>query len=313
MSGVIATSSWAKALWPGVNTWYGDAYNQYPVEWDKLFEKQTSRKAFEEIVGGSYFGLASVKSEGAPITYDSSRQGFTSRFNHVVYALGFVITREVYDDDQYDVVGKQKASSLAFSMRQTKEILAANVYNRAFSTSYTGGDGASLIASAASSSVGGSASAPNIAGGTYTNGPATAVDLSEAALEQACIDIASMTNDRGLRIAVRPQTLIIPKEQMFEVKRILQTDGRPGTDLNDLNALKTMGMIPNVVVNHYLTDTDAWFIKTDVKNGLIYFERDGDSFGMDEDFDTENAKYKARARYSFGWADRRSIYGSPGA
>ena len=294
----------------GVNAWYGDAYNQYPVEWDKLFEKQTSRKAFEEIVGGSYFGLASVKNEGAPITYDTSRQGFTHRFSHVVYASGFIITREVYDDDQYDVVGKQKAQSLAFSMRQTKEIVGANVYNRAFNTSYRGSDGATLIASAGG---GGDATAPNIAGGTYTNGVSVATDLSEAALEQACIDIAGYTNDRGLRIAVRPQTLIIPKELMFEAKRILNTDGRPGTDNNDLNALKTMGMIPEVVVNHYLTDTDAWFIRTDVKNGMLYFERDGDSFAMDEDFDTENAKYKARARYSFGFADRRALYGSPGA
>lgn len=307
--GVITTSSFAKALWPGVNTWYGDAYKQYPVEWDQLFEKNTSRRAFEEDVGGSYFGLASVKSEGAPVTYDTSRQGFTSRYNHVVYALGFIITREIYEDDLYDVVGKQKASALAFSMRQTKEIIAANVYNRAFNTSYVGGDAATLIACAA----GGSASAPNIAGGTYTNGPSVAVDLSEAALEQACIDIAGFTNDRGLRIAVRPQALVIPKELMFEVKRILGTEGRVGTDLNDLNAIKTMGMIPKVIVNHYLTDTDAWFIRTDVANGLKYFERRGDEFGMDEDFDTENAKYKATSRYSFGWTDRRAIYGSPGA
>lgn len=307
---VITTSNFAKALWPGVKAWYGDAYDQFPVEYTKLFNTETSRKAFEEIVGGSYFGLASVKTEGAPITYDSSRQGFTSRFNHVVYALGFIITREIYDDDQYDVVGKQKASALAFSMRQTKEIVGANVYNRAFSTSYLGGDGASLIASAGG---GGSASHPNVAGGTWTNGVATAADLSEAALEQACIDIAGFTNDRGLKIAVRPKSLIIPKELMFEAQRILKTDGRVGTDLNDLNAIKTMGMIPEIVVNHYLTDTDAWFIRTDVANGLIYFERNGDEFGMDEDFDTENAKYKARGRYSFGWADPRAVYGSPGA
>ena len=308
--GVITTSSFAKALWPGVNQWYGDAYNQYPVEWDKLFEKNTSRKAFEEDVGGSYFGLASVKNEGAPITYDSSRQGFTSRYNHVVYALGFIITREIVEDDLYDVVGKQKASSLAFSMRQTKEIIAANVYNRAFNTSYTGGDGATLIASAGG---GGSATAPNIAGGTYTNGVAVATDLSEAALEQACIDIADFKNDRGLKIAVRPRKLVIPKELMFEASRILKTEGRVGTDNNDLNAIKTMGMIPDVAVNHYFTDTDAWFILTDVKDGLKYFERRADEFGMDEDFDTENAKYKATARYSFGWTDRRGIYGSPGA
>lgn len=309
-AGIITTSSFAKALWPGVNKWYGDAYNEYSTEWDKLFEKNTSRRAFEEDVGVSGFGLAVTKNEGAPITYDSSRQGFTSRYNHVVYALGFIITREAFEDDLYDVVGKQKARSLAFSMRQTKEIVAANVYNRAFNTSYTGGDGATLIASAGG---GGSASAPNVAGGTYTNGVATAADLSEAALEQACIDIAGFTNDRGLKIAVRPRKLVIPKELMFEAQRILKTEGRVGTDLNDLNAIKTMGMIPEIVTNHYLTDTDAWFILTDVKDGLKYFERRADEFGMDEDFDTENAKYKATARYSFGWTDRRGIYGSPGA
>ena len=309
MSGIITTSSFAKALWPGVNQWYGEAYNQYPVEWDKLFEKNTSRRAFEEDVGASYFGLAAQNTEGAPITFDTSRQGFTSRYNHVVYALGFIITRETVEDDLYDVVGKQKAQSLAFSMRQTKEIIAANVFNRAWNTTYVGGDGATLICSAGTT---GSASAPNIAGGTYTNGPAAPVDLSEAALEQACIDIAGFTNDRGLRIAVRPRKLIIPRELTFDAKRILQTDGRVGTDLNDLNALKVMGMIPEVVVNHYLTDTDAWFILTDVKNGLKYFERRADEFAMDEDFDTENAKYKATSRYSFGWTDRRAIYGSPG-
>lgn len=310
MTGIVNTGSFAKALWPGVNTWYGDAYNQYPVEWDKLFEKNTSRKAFEEDVGGSYFSLAVVKAEGAPVSFDSSRQGFTSRYNHVVYALGFIITREIYDDDQYDVVGKLKAQSLAFSMRQTKEIVGANVYNRAFNIAYTGGDGATLIASAGG---GGSASHPNIAGGTFTNGVAAAVDLSEASLEQAVIDIAGFTNDRGLKIAVRPKTLIIPKELMFEATRILKADGRTGTDLNDPNALKTMGMIPEVVVNHYLVDPDAWFLRTDVQNGLKYFERNGDEFTMDEDFETENAKYKARARYSFGWTDPRAIYGSPGA
>ena len=306
---VINSSSFAKALWPGVNTWYGEAYNQYPVEWDKLFEKSTSRKAFEEDVGTSHFGLAVAKSEGSPVTYDAARQGFTSRYQHVVYALGFIITREAFDDDQYDVVGKLKAQSLAFSMRQTKEIVAANIINRAFSTSYLGGDGASLIASAGG---GGSPSHPNVAGGTYTNGVATAIDLSEAALEQACIDIADFKNDRGLKIAVRPRKLVIPKELMFEAHRILKTDGQVYSADNTLNAIKTMGMIPEVVVNHYLTDTDAWFILTDVKNGLKYFERNGDEFTMDEDWDTENAKYKARARYSFGWTDPRGIYASPG-
>lgn len=307
---VITTSSFAKALWPGVNKWYGDAYNEFSPQWDKLFEKHTSRRAWEEDVGVSMFGLPSVKAEGAGIAYDSSRQGFTSRYNHVVYALGFIVTREAVDDDLYDVVGKQKAKSLAFSMRQNKEIIAANIYNRAFSTSYTGGDGASLIASAGG---GGSSSHPNVAGGTWTNGVATASDLSEAALEQAVIDIRGFTNDRGLKVQAKPTKLIIPKELMFEATRILKTDGQVYSADNTLNAIKTMGVIPEIIVNDYLTDTDAWFIKTNVQDGLKYFERDGDSFGMDEDFDTENAKYKARSRFSFGWTDPRAIYGSPGA
>lgn len=302
--GIINTSSFAKSLWPGVNAWYGQAYSEYVPEWDKLFDKNTSRKAFEEDVGGSYFGLAPVKSEGAPISYDTARQGFTSRYNHVVYALGFIITREIYEDDQYDVVGKLKAQSLAFSMRQTKEIVAANVYNRAFAGSgYLGGDGKTLVA----------ADHPNIAGGTWSNAPTTMVDLSEAALEQAYIDIAGFTNDRGLLIKVLPKSLHIPRQLMFEAKRILGSDGRVGTDNNDLNALKTMGIIPNVYVNHFLTDQDAWFLRTDVQNGMKLFERRADEFDMDEDFDTENAKYKATARYSVGWSDPRAVYGSAGA
>jgi len=309
MSGVITTSSFAKSLFPGVNKWYGDKYNEWPVEWDKLFEKNTSKRPWEEDVGISGMGLLSQKAEGAGITYDSSRQGFTTRYNHVVYASGFIVTREAYEDDLYDVVGKQKAQGLAFSVRQTKEIIAANVYNRAFNTSYTGGDGSTLIASAGQ----GSASHPLVAGGTFTNGSSVAVDLSEAALEQAVIDIASFVSDRGLKIAVRPQALIIPKELMFEADRILHSTGRVGTDNNDKNSLMSMGMIPTIVVNHYLTDTDAWFIRTNAENGMKYFERRGDEFTTDDDFDTENAKYKVTFRCSFGWTDPRGIYGSQGA
>jgi len=305
----ITTTSFAKALWPGVNKWYGDAYSEFPVEFDKLFDKFSSKRSFEEDVGVSGLGLLSVKAEGAPITYDTSRQGFTTRYQHVTYASGFIVTREAYEDDLYDVVGKQKAQSLAFSMRQTKEILAANVYNRAFNTSYTGGDGSTLIACAA----GGSASHPNVAGGTWTNGPSVAVDLSEAALEQAHIDIAGFTNDRGLKIAVRPMKLVIPKELMFEASRILKGEWQVNSAERNINALKTMGMVPEIVVNHYLTDTDAWFLRTDVKDGMKYFERRGDEFGTDDDFDTENAKYKATFRVSFGWTDARGLYGSPGA
>lgn len=300
---VINSGSFAKALWPGVNAWYGKSYDEYPQEWDKLFDKYTSSRAFEEDVGISSFGLAVVKPEGAAVSYDSEKQGFITRYQHVVYALGFIITREMMDDDQYDIVGQKKAQGLAFSMRQTKEIVAANVYNRAFNSSYTGGDGVAMISSAH----------PTIAGGTYSNQIATAADLSEAALEQACIDIAGFTNDRGLLIGVRPESLVISRYMPFEAKRILETTGRVGTDNNDLNAIKDMGMIPKVVVNHYLTDADAWFIRTNVKDGLKYFERRADSFDMDNDWDTENAKFKATARYAFGWTDPRAIYGSAGA
>lgn len=298
--GVITSGSFAKALWPGVNAWYGKSYNDYATEWDKLFDKNTSSKAYEEDVGLSSLGLAAVKAEGAPITYDSERQGFTTRYNHVVYALGFIITREAYEDDQYDVVGKKKANALARSMRQTKEIVGANVYNRATTSGYTGGDGVVLL----------SASHVNVAGGTYSN--IQSADLSEAALEQAFIDIEGFTDDRGLIIAAKPKSLIIPRQLRFEANRILKSDGRVGTDNNDTNALKDSGLFTNIVVNHYLTDADAWFIRTDVPEGMKYFERRGDAFEMDNDFDTENAKFKASGRYSFGWSDPRGLYGSMG-
>lgn len=302
-AGIITSSSFAKLLWPGLNAIYGKTYKDYPTEWEKLFEKNTSDRAYEEDVGLSSFGLASVKNEGAPITYDTERQGFTSRYNHVVYALGFIITREIYEDDQYGKVGAQKAKALARSMRQTKEIVAANIYNRATTAGYTGGDGATLL----------STSHANVAGGTFSNRMAVDSDLSEAALEQAVIDIAGFRDDRGLLIAAKPKKLVIPYQLQFEASRILNTDGRVGTDLNDINAVKSAGLFNEVVTNHYLTDPDAWFILTDVQDGLKYFERRGDQFEMDNDFDTENAKYKATARYSFGWSDPRAIYGSPGA
>ena len=304
MAGIINTGSFAKALWPGVNAWYGKAYDEYPVEWDKLFEKFTSRKNYEQDVGISSFGLAKVKPEGAPIEYDSENQAFTTTYTHTVYALGFIITREIMDDDLYDVVGQRKAQGLAFSMRQTKEVIGANVYNLAFSGGPTYGDGVSMINSAH----------PNVAGGTSSNTLATAADLSEAALEQACIDISLFTNDRGLRIAVTPELLIIPPQLDFEAARILKSQGRVGTDNNDINAINNMNKFrKGYIVNHYLTDNDAWFIRTNVPNSVKYFERIGDEFNMDNDFDTENAKFKAYSRFSFGVTDWRGIYGSPGA
>lgn len=304
MSQPINTGSFAKALWPGVNAWYGKAYNEYPTEWDKLFDTHDSRRAFEEDVGVTSFGLAAVKPEGAAIQYDSERQGFTTRYKHVVYALGFVITREMMDDDLYDIVGQRRAQGLAFSMRQTKEVVCANVYNRAFTSGYTGGDGSILLVN----------SHPNVAGGTWSNVLSTASDISEASLEQACIDISLLKNDRGLQIALIPNRLIIPPQLEFETYRILKANGRVGTDLNDPNALKEMGKFKGgMVINHYLTDQDAWFIRTNAPHGMKYFNRRSDEFKTDDDFDTENAKFKATMRFSVGWTDPRGLFGSPGA
>ena len=300
---LIVTSNWAKALAPGVKAWYGKEYSEFKPEHPALFEQNSSDRNFEEDVGVSSFGLAVTKNEGAAITYDTERQAFTTRYTHVVYALGFAISREVYEDDQYDVVGQRKAQGLAFSMRQTKEIVAANVYNNAFTSGYTGGDGSILAVS----------SHPNLAGGTWSNVPSSSVDISEAALEQAVIDIAGWTNDRGLKIAVLPKSLIIPVNLWFDVTRILKADKQPNDLNNNPNAMRMLGLVPEVVVNHYLTDTDAWFLRTNVKNGMKHFERWADRFEMDNDFDTENAKFKAISRYSFGWTDPRGMYASAGA
>lgn len=304
MAGVINTSNWAKALWPGVNSWYGKAYDEWKPIHPLLFTKHTSKRAWEEDVGVSGFGLAGVLTEGGPISYDTESQAFTTRYQHVKYGLGFVITKEVYDDDQYDIVGKRRSESLAFSMRQTKEIVGSNVYNRAFNSAYVGGDGVSLL----------NAAHPNKAGGTRSNLLAVAGDISEATLEQACIDISLFKNDRGLQITAMPQKIIIHPNEQFEVHRILESSLRPFTANNDANALKDMGKFPGgVIVNPYLTDTDAWFIMTNVPHGMKYFERRADDFEMTNDFDTENAKFKAVGRYSFGWTDFLGLYGSPGA
>jgi len=304
MSGVITSANFAKALWPGVNEWYGQSYNEYGTQYTSLFDTFTSNRQWEEDVGYSGFGLQIEKPEGTPIQYDSDTQGFTTRYTHVVYALGFIITREIYEDDMYDIVGKRKAQGLAMSVHQTKEVVGANVYNRAFNNNYTFGDGKEMC----------STTLPNVAGGTWSNMLSTPADLSEAALEQAAIDIQRFTNDAGLRISIKPKTLIITPDQEFEAVRILKSGGRVDTPNNDLNALKTMGIIPEIVVNQYLTDTDAWFIRTNLsKSGLKHWKRWEDRFEMDNDFDTENAKFKAISRYSFGITDKRAIYGSAGA
>ena len=305
----INTGNFAKALWPGVNAWYGKAYDEHSVEYNDLFKTYNSSRAYEEDVGVSGLGLAAVKPEGGSIAYDTMQQGYLTRYQHVNYGLGFIVTKEAFDDDQYDVVASKRARALAFSMRQTKEIVAANVYNRAFNTAYEGGDGSSLVACASA----GDTNHPLVGGGSFTNGPAVDSDLSEAALEQACIDISKWTDDRGLKISVIPETLIITPDQSFEADRILNTPLRVGTANNDINALRNMAKFPGgIKANHYLTDLDAWFIQTNCPDGMKHFERTADAFDMDNDFDTSNAKFKATARYSFGWTDPRAIYGTTG-
>lgn len=299
----INTGNFAKALWPGVNAWYGERYDKWAVEYTQLFDTESSRKAFEEDMGVSLFGLAAVKNQGGAITYDTAQQGYLTRYNHITYGLGFIITKEMVDDDLYDVIGKKNAQGLAFSMRQTKEVVGANVYNRAVTAGYLGGDGVVLL----------SASHPNIAGGTYSN-ITTAASLSEASLEELTIDIMQATNDRGLNISLNAECLVIPPALVYEADRILNSPLRVGTADNDLNAMKNMGKFPGgVKVNHYLTSDSAYFIRTNCPDGMKHFERRADDFSMDNDFDTDNYKYKATGRYSFGWTDPRALYGNMGA
>ena len=300
----INSGSFAKLLWPGLDAIYGKAYNEHPEEWSDLFDYNKSTKQYEEDLGVSSFGLASRKTEGGPVEYDEERQAFLTRYTHVVYGKGFIITQEMMDDDQYGQVGSRGAQGLAFVMRQTKEILAANIYNRGFNSSYTGGDGVEML----------SAVHPLHAGGTASNELATAADLSEASIEQMCINIMKAENDKGLNISIMPQSLIIPPDLVFEAERILQSPYRVGTANNDVNALYNMGKFPGgIKVNHYLTDADAWFVRTNCPHGNKMYQRKPMAFSIDNDFDTENAKFKATERYSFGWTDWRGVYGSPGA
>ena len=305
--GVINTSNFAKDLIPGVKTWFGTKYKEYPIEYADIFEKGTSQRAFEEEAGVTGFGLAAVKTEGDGIAYDEQEQAFIARYTHVTYGLGFIITREMYEDGIAVTVALRRASALAFSIRQTKELIGANVLNRAFNSAYTMGtnsDGKELCAD----------DHPNKSGGKWRNELSTAADLSEAALEQACIDIADFKTDRGLTIAIMPQKLIIPPELEFDAMRILESVGQSGTANNDINAIRASKKFPQgVKVNHYLTNADAWFIGTNCPDGMKYMERRADSFGTENDFDTENAKFKATFRCSFGWSDPRGIFGSPGA
>ena len=302
--GIISTSNFAKDLIPGVKTWFGLKYKEYPIEYKDIFEIGKSTRAFEEEAGVTGFGLAAVKTEGAGIAYDSQEQGFVNRYTHITYGLGFIITREMYEDGIAVTISLRRANALAFSIRQTKEIIGANVLNRAFTAAYTMGtnsDGKELCAT----------DHPNKSGGTWSNELTVAADLSEAALEQACIDISNFTTDRGLTIAIMPQQLIIPADLEFDAFRILESIGQSNSANNDINALRASKKFPKgIAVNHYLTDTNNWFIRTNCPDGLKYMERRADAFGSENDFDTENAKFKATFRGSFGWSDARTIFGS---
>ena len=302
MAGVITRSNHPSALWPGVNKFFGKTYNEHPEQFSQVFEVNKSTKHYEEDVESTGFGLAPIKPEGAAIQYDSDQEGTKSKYTHVVYGTGYVVTREEIEDNQYMGKSKMRAKALAYGMRQTKEIVHANVFNRAFDAGYTGGDGVSMCSTAHTSLA-----------GNQSNTLAVAADLSEASLEQALIDIRKMRNARGLKISVQGRKLIVPVEEQFNAERIIKTNLRVGTDLNDVNAIKSMGLIANgVMVWDYLTDPDAWFLKTDAPEGLKCFMRRAIEFKQDNDFDTDNAKAKSTERYSMGWSDWRGIYGCPG-
>lgn len=301
--GVITRSAHPSALWPGVKAWFGNNYNALPAEWSAIFSKETSDKAYEEVVEATGFGLAPVKPEGASLAYDTDAEGYKSRFTHVVYGLGYIVTREELEDNKYREVSNRRSRALSFSMRTTIEIVHANVLNRAFTGgAYAGGDGVALVAN----------NHPTRAGAQ--SNLLTSADLSEAALEDALKVTMQMRNSRGLNIAVRGEQVIVPTTEAFNAERILKSQQRVGTANNDVNAIRSMGLLPKgAVINHYLTDEDAWFVQTDVPEGLLSFWRREVALEKDSDFDTENAKAKATARFAAGWGDWRALVGSPGA
>ncbi len=299
----ISRSQLVKELEPGLNALFGLEYNNYADEHTQIFDIENSDRAFEEEVMLSGFANASVKPEGSSVNYDTAQESFTARYTHETLALAFSITEEAIEDNLYDRLASRYTKALARSMANAKQVKAANVLNNAFDSNFTGGDGVELC----------SAVHPIVAG-TFKNELSTAADLNETSLEQALIDIAAMTDERGLKIAARGIKMIIPSALQFTAERLMKSQGRTGTADNDINAVGSMGMIPQgYVVNHYLTDTDAFFIKTDVPNGLKMFVRAPIKTAMEGDFETGNVRYKARERYSFGFSDPRGIFGSPGA
>ena len=300
----ISRSQLLKELLPGLNALFGLEYARYGEEHKEIYETETSDRSFEEETKLSGFGAAPVKSEGAAIAYDNAQEAWSTRYTHETIALGFSITEEAVEDNLYDSLSARYTKALARAMAYTKQTKAAAVLNNAFSSSYKGGDGVSLC----------NASHPLVNGGTNANTPATQVDLNETSLEAAVIQIAAWTDERGLLIAAKPKKLVIPSQLQFVAERLLKTDQRVATADNDINALKSMGSIPQGwTVNHWLTDPSAWFLMTDVPNGMKHFVRAPLKTAMDGDFDTGNARYKARERYSFGWSDPLGVWGSSGS
>ena len=300
----ISRAQLLKELLPGLNALFGLEYSRYGEEHKEIFETESSERSFEEETKLAGFGAAPVKNEGSAIAYDNGQEVWTARYNHETIALGFSLTEEAIEDNLYDSLSARYTKALARAMSYTKQTKGAAVLNNGFTAAFAGGDGQPLF----------SASHPLANGETNSNIPGTAADLNETSLEAAVIQIAAWTDERGLLIAAKPRKLILPPSLMFVAKRLLDTPNRVGTADNDINALKSMGVIPGgYTVNHFLTDPDAWFLTTDVPNGLKHFVRAPMSTSMDGDFDTGNARYKARERYSFGWSAPLAIYGSAGA
>lgn len=304
----ISRSQLLKELLPGLNALFGLEYKRYGEEHKELYETEKSERSFEEETKLSGFGAAPVKNEGAAMAYDNAQEAFTARYTHETIALGFSITEEAIEDNLYDSLSARYTKALARAMAYTKQVKAANVLNNGFNGAYAGGDGVSLFGV---NSGGSRVGHPLVGGGVNYNSPATATDLNETAIENAAIQIAGWTDERGLLIAAKIRKLVIPPSLMFVAKRLLDTELRVATADNDINAIKAMGTVPEgYTVNHWLTDTNNWFLLTDVPNGLKHFERMPMATSMDGDFDTGNVRYKARERYSFGWSDPLGIWGS---
>ena len=299
----ISRAQALKELLPGLNALFGLEYKKYENEHTEIYDTENSERSFEEEQKLSGFGAAPVKNEGSAIVYDNAQESFTARYTHETVAMGFAITEEAMEDNLYDSLSARYTKALARAMAYTKQVKAASLLNTGFTT-FQSGDGVTLFSTAH----------PTVSGVTNSNRPGTDVDLNETALEQAVIDIAAFTDERGLLIAARPKKLIIPPSSQFIATRLLETEQRVGTADNDVNALRNNGAIPGgYAINHYLTDTDAWFLTTDVPNGMKHFVRTAMTTAMDGDFDTGNVRYKARERYSFGVSDPLGIYASPGA